>query len=75
MNKIKSLMNKIKTVFGNVIIRYHAKIAYMSLDEIELAQLNGDDKARVRWEKHYIKHGLKVPELKDDIQDWLNRNK
>ena len=75
MNKIKSLMNKIKTVVGDAINSYHAKIAYMSLDEIELAKLNGDNKARVRWEKHYIKHGLKVPELKDDIQDWLDRNK
>lgn len=74
MNKIKSLMKKIKTVFGNVIIRYHARMAYMSLDEIEIAKLNGDDVARRRWEKHYIRHGLKVPELKDDIQDWLNRN-
>ena len=75
MNTIKSLMNKIKTAVGDAIIGYHAKIAYMSLDEIELAKLNGDDKARVRWEKQYIKHGLKVPELRDDIQDWLKRNK
>ena len=75
MNKIKSLMKKIKTVFGNVIIRYHAKIAYMSLDEINIANFIGDVEARKRWEKRYIKHGLKVPELKDDIQDWLNRNK
>ena len=74
MNKIKSLLNKIRTVFINVIIRYHARIAYMSLDEIQLAELNGDDVARRRWEKQYVKHGLKVPELKDDIHDWLNRN-
>lgn len=75
MNKIKSLMTKIKTVFDGVIISYHAQIAYMSLDGVELAQLNGDDEARKRWEKQYIKHGLKVPGLKDDIQDWLDRNK
>lgn len=75
MNKIKSLMKKIKTVFGKVIIRYHARMAYMSLDEIEIAKLNGDDKARKYWEERYIKHGLKVPELKDNIQDWLDRNK
>ena len=74
MNKIKSLLNKIRTAFTNLIIRYHARIAYMSLDEIQLAELNGDDAARRRWEKQYIRHGLKVPELKDNIQDWLNRN-
>ena len=64
MNKIKSLMNKIKTVVGDAIISYHAKIAYMSLDEIELAKLDGDDKARVRWEKHYSKVSSSLPLLK-----------
>lgn len=75
MNKIKSLIGNIKTTFGNIITRYHARIAYMSLDEIEIANLNGDNKARKYWEERYIKHGLKVPELKDNIQDWLDRNK
>lgn len=74
MNKIKSLIGNIKTAFGNIITRYHARIAYLSLDEIELAKLNGDDKAREYWEARYVKHGLKVPELEDDILDWLSRN-
>ena len=75
MNKIKSLMKKVRTAIDDAIISYHARITYMSLDEIEIAKLNGDDEARKYWEKRYVKHGLKVPELKDDIQDWLNRNK
>ena len=75
MNKIKSLIGNIRTVFGDALISYHARIAYLSLGQIEVANLIGDDEERKRWEKHYIKHGLKVPELKDDIQDWLDRNK
>ena len=74
MNKIKSLIGKIKTAFGNKVTEYHAFIAYMGIGAIEMANITGNDKARKYWEKRYIKHGLKVPELKDDIQDWLNRN-
>ena len=75
MNKIKSLIGNIKTTFGDAIIRYHARIAYLSICAIEVANITGNNEARKYWEKRYIKHGLKVPELKDDIQDWLDRNK
>lgn len=75
MNKIKLMMKNIKTAFSNAIIGYHRELVYVSLGAVEMAKINGDDEALKYWEGRYIKHGMKVPEFKGNIQDWLKRNK